>query len=69
MQGGFLETSDTCNSRCLTSLKERQRFLKNNFLNALRRSLENKNGIPFIIFLNDEQSNPPAGGYVVHFKN
>jgi hypothetical protein len=28
---------------------------QNNFQKALRRSLENKNGTPFIIFLNDEQ--------------
>jgi hypothetical protein len=35
----------------------------------LRRSLENKNGNPFIIFLNDEQSKNSAEFYVVHYKN
>jgi len=35
---------------------------------ALRRSLENKGGTPTIIFLSDEQSNPPAGGYACFSK-
>lgn len=38
------------------------------FLKPLRRSLENKNGTPFIIFLNDEYSNSPAGEYVWFLK-
>ena len=35
----------------------------------MRRSLENKRGIPIIIFLSDEQSNFSAEKYVVLYKN
>jgi hypothetical protein len=44
--------------------KENKKLHKIVFLETLRRSLENKNGNPFIIFLNDEHSNSPTGEYV-----
>ncbi|MDP2788601.1 MAG: hypothetical protein Q8O46_00910 [bacterium] len=36
---------------------------QSDFLNALRKNLENKRSILIIIFLSDEQSNLPVGGY------
>jgi len=43
--------------------------MKNSFLNALRRRLENKESTLSIIFLIDEQFAPQACGDRLHFKN
>jgi len=43
--------------------------IKNSFLNALRRRLENKNSTLFIIFLIDEQFAGEASPDRLHLKN
>jgi len=42
---------------------------QNSFLNAFRRSLENKGGTPTIIFLSDEKFAGEASPDRLHFKN